>query len=324
MFVLDKTGMSTSNTGSDLPGIAAVERDTGLAKDTLRMWERRYGFPVPLRDGNGERVYPQDQVQKLRLIRRLLDNGYRPGKIVSQPTADLVRLSKGVDAAAPVETEVAASSSTHIELLRDRRVDALRRALRLDLARMGLAGFVGTVVAPLATLVGDEWARGNLSVFEEHLFTEQVMRVLRDALNSLPEEREGLARPRVLLTTLPQEQHGVGLLMAESLLALSGCACLPLGLQTPPAEIALATTAHAADIVALSCAPGMSAAQVWGGLADVRRLLPATVELWVGGTHPALTKRALPAVRVLRDLAEIAPAVSAWRQRNPALPPASG
>ena len=30
--------------------IADVERDTGLSKDTLRVWERRYGFPLPLRD----------------------------------------------------------------------------------------------------------------------------------------------------------------------------------------------------------------------------------------------------------------------------------
>ena len=36
--------------------IAAVERDTGLGKDTLRIWERRYGFPRPLRDAGGERV----------------------------------------------------------------------------------------------------------------------------------------------------------------------------------------------------------------------------------------------------------------------------
>ena len=46
--------------------IASVERDTGLSKDTLRVWERRYGFPVPDRDVNGERLYPADQVERLR------------------------------------------------------------------------------------------------------------------------------------------------------------------------------------------------------------------------------------------------------------------
>jgi MerR family transcriptional regulator, light-induced transcriptional regulator len=53
--------------------IAAVERDTGLTKDTLRVWERRYGFPQPDRDGGGERCYPLDQVEKLRVVKRLMD-----------------------------------------------------------------------------------------------------------------------------------------------------------------------------------------------------------------------------------------------------------
>ena len=53
--------------------IAGVERDTGLSKDTLRVWERRYGCPVPARDAHGERVYSQEQLELLRLVKRLLD-----------------------------------------------------------------------------------------------------------------------------------------------------------------------------------------------------------------------------------------------------------
>jgi len=60
-----------------LLSIAAVERDTGLSKDTLRVWEKRYGFPCPERDRQGERSYPIDQVERLRLIKRLLDVGHR-------------------------------------------------------------------------------------------------------------------------------------------------------------------------------------------------------------------------------------------------------
>ncbi|HRF13460.1 MAG TPA: MerR family transcriptional regulator, partial [Candidatus Accumulibacter phosphatis] len=64
-------------------GIAAVERDTGLSKDVLRVWERRYGFPAPCRDANGERSYPAEQVERLRLIKRLMDQGHRPGKLIA-------------------------------------------------------------------------------------------------------------------------------------------------------------------------------------------------------------------------------------------------
>ena len=60
--------------------IAAVERETGLSKDVLRKWEIRYGFPAPQRDSLGERAYPADQVNRLRLIKRLMDAGMRPSR----------------------------------------------------------------------------------------------------------------------------------------------------------------------------------------------------------------------------------------------------
>ena len=66
--------------------IAAVERDTGLSKDTVRAWERRYAFPLPSRDGTGERAYALEQVEKLRSVKRLLDAGHCPGRILPLET----------------------------------------------------------------------------------------------------------------------------------------------------------------------------------------------------------------------------------------------
>ena len=74
--------------------INAVERETGVSKELLRMWERRYGFPVPERDAQGDRIYPMPQVTKLRLLRRLIDFGFRPGKIILLNTEELERLLK--------------------------------------------------------------------------------------------------------------------------------------------------------------------------------------------------------------------------------------
>src|SRR5436305_14195846 len=72
-----------------LLNISAVERETGLSKDVLRMWERRYGFPKPGRDENGERQYTVAEVTKLRSIKRLMDVGTRPGKIVHKVQEEL-------------------------------------------------------------------------------------------------------------------------------------------------------------------------------------------------------------------------------------------
>ena len=75
----------TPTTPADVHAIADVARETGLQKDTLRVWERRYGFPVPSRDAAGERRYGPDQLQRLHLIKRLLDAGCRPGGVVPLP-----------------------------------------------------------------------------------------------------------------------------------------------------------------------------------------------------------------------------------------------
>jgi len=112
--------------------IAAVERDTGLSKDTLRVWERRYGFPMPERDGIGERAYTLAQVEKLRIIKRLLDAGHRPGRIVPLDALALQQLAdQTVDqpqrnsAAAAVLPGVA-DLREHLALIRSWRAAAWR------------------------------------------------------------------------------------------------------------------------------------------------------------------------------------------------------
>ena len=55
--------------------IGTVERATGIGRDTLRIWERRYGFPKPVRNEKGERIYSESQLRRLQRIRRLLDQG---------------------------------------------------------------------------------------------------------------------------------------------------------------------------------------------------------------------------------------------------------
>jgi methanogenic corrinoid protein MtbC1 len=296
--------------------IAAVERDTGLAKDTLRVWERRYGFPNPGRDAFGERSYPIEQVDKLRVIRRLMDSGHRPGRIMSLSLEELHAL-----AAQSVEAPRSASDlrsdrddlQRFIELTKAHDVDGLRRALSQAAVRMGVDRFVIDVAAPLNRMVGEAWARGYFEVFEEHLYTESMQIVLRNAISTIP--RTG-NRPRVLLTTFPNESHGLGLLMAEAILSLEGCGCLSLGVQTPVWDIVLAATAHHADIVALSFTASLGVNAVTDGLAELRAKLPRATELWAGGQSPALARRSPPGIQVFRDLTEIAPTVARWRSRR--------
>ena len=251
--------------------ISAVERDTGLAKDTLRVWERRYGFPNPTRDAYGERAYPVDQVDKLRVIRRLMDAGHRPGRIIGLPIETLQELAAQAAEAPRGAAELRQAGQEdlqrYIELTKAHEVEGLRRALSQAALRMGLARFVMEVAAPLNRMVGEAWARGYFEVFEEHLYTESMQVVLRNAISTIP---LASARPRVLITTF----HGLGLLMVEAILALEGSRCLSLGVQTPIWDIVLAATSQNADIVALSFTASLGPNAVLDGLTELRAKLP--------------------------------------------------
>ncbi len=74
--------------------INVVEKETSISKYLLRMWERRYSFPRPSRDQKGERVYTNEDLEKLKLIKALMEEGYRPSKIIDQSLNELRELSK--------------------------------------------------------------------------------------------------------------------------------------------------------------------------------------------------------------------------------------
>ncbi len=292
--------------------IADVERDTGLSKDTLRVWERRYGFPQPGRDALGERRYAPGQVEKLRVIKRLIDAGHRPGRLVSRTIDELLALSDAVrearDGGGRRDDEVDAL----LDVLARNDAPALRHGLAVAEARLGLHDFVLDIVAPLTRRVGEAWMGGELRIFQEHLFTECVQNALRAAVSALPPAPPG--GPRVLLATVPGEPHGLGLLMVQTMLVLEHCLCLSLGVQAPTSDIAAAAAAWRADIVALSFTACMKRNRVLASLANLRAQVPPEVPFWVGGAAPALRLRQPTGVVGVLELASIPDALRAWRE----------
>jgi methylmalonyl-CoA mutase cobalamin-binding subunit len=287
-------------------GIAAVERDIGLGKDTLRVWERRYGFPTPLRDGFGERVYPAEQVAKLRLVKRLMDRGQRPGKLLGQ-SVEALNEQLGTPVAGVDADDTA---DWVVPLLKQRELDRLRAELAQRLARDGLQRFVIETVPALNRRIGDGWMSGEVEIFEEHLYTEQIQNLLRSSIHGLSSRG---TTPRVLLTTIKDEEHQLGLLMVEALLAANGAACVSLGAQTPVGDIVGAARATGADIVALSFSGACPWRKARDSLVELRAALPPAVALWAGGAGLAGRARKLAGVRSIDGLGDIAATLADWR-----------
>jgi DNA-binding transcriptional MerR regulator/methylmalonyl-CoA mutase cobalamin-binding subunit len=300
------------NTGLTL-NISAVEREAGLSKDVLRMWERRYGFPKPSRDENGERQYSAAEVAKLRAIKRLMDVGMRPGKIIRSTLDELNALADG--RISPRRDQPTAAAEREIlALLASHDAGALQTTLANLLMRQGVQRFVLETLASLNHTVGDAWMRGELAVFEEHLYTEHVQIALRTVINAFPRQA---GAPRVLLTTFPGEQHGVGLLMVEALLVPEGAQCISLGVQTPIEDIRRAAVAYDVHIVALSFSAAFPVRQAGDGLAALRRQVAPKIAIWAGGEMTRRVRKALPGVTLIADLAATLGALKAWRHARP-------
>jgi DNA-binding transcriptional MerR regulator len=147
--------------------------------------ERRYGIAQPGRDDNGERLYTPADVSKLRAMKRLMDVGLRPGKIIG---LTLPELNAMADARAPARRDDLAPSTERdvLAMLASHDVPGLQGQLATLLMRQGLQRFVLDTVTPLNRAIGDAWMRGDLQVFEEHLYTEQLQIALRAAINTFP------------------------------------------------------------------------------------------------------------------------------------------
>ncbi|MEW8209028.1 MAG: MerR family transcriptional regulator [Candidatus Thiodiazotropha taylori] len=288
--------MSKTILGRKMFAIGTVERDTGISRDTLRIWERRYGFPTPGRNNKGERVYSAEQIQRLQRIRRLLDQGFRPGKVVPLEEEALNKLANTLHDLLLSPRDMDPTHIRLIDLASSGDIPTLNAALEQLLAQEGLSSFVLDTFAPLTKAVGELWAAGRLQIFEEHILTRHLVRFLDVAMS-----RVGYppGNPEVLLGTLPGEPHALGLLMAEALLINSGRATLNLGTDVPLDEIVTAAERSGVSTVALSFSGCYTRNTIRDDLEELAERLPRAVRIWIGGDGVRRLRRLPPSVEIM-------------------------
>ena len=302
--------------------IGALSRATGIAIETLRTWESRYGFPVPERKPSGHRVYTLAAVPRLRRVAQALALGHRAGQVVAASEAALGQLltaSPAMPAAlvppAAAPADAAAATLPLLELVAHFEAERLRQALVADWARLGPVEFLETRVAPLLRAVGDAWTRGELEIRHEHFLAERVGDLLGSLRLPFEEQASG---PLVVYATLPGELHGLGLQMSALVLAAAGCRTLYLGTDVPVAQIAPLVRDLSARAVAISVSRATRGQGSTTLLRRLRESMPRRVRIVVGGEGaPAATKAGIEVVTSLRGL-------DAWGRRLALGLPAAG
>lgn len=289
--------------------ISEIEQETGISCDTLRVWERRYNFPTPTRNQRSERLYDLEQLNRLRLIKQLLDEGMRPGKLHTLDEQQLRQLTDRPDGTTPPSADVAAL----LESLRSGPRYTLPTQLEALRQQYGLRLFLTEVAAPMNRAVGEAWFRGELGIFDEHHYAEQMRRVLTEALGSLPPGDENV---RVLLTTLPGELHSLGLLMVACMLCLEGAQVLLIGTQTPLDEIVRGALESGCNVVGLSCSAHMGRRTIAAQLVKLSKLLPKNVTVWAGGSGVRSLSILQEHIQLFTDLEQIPKALQIMRDRS--------
>lgn len=294
---------------STLLSIAQASSECGITKEVLRKWEERYGFPTPVRDNHGNRLYTGEQVIRLKLIRRLLDDGFRPAKVVCLEVSALIALAAKKNSCQnrPIDFE---HVKDVLAWVKSRDHALLRTKLREELAEHGLAAFVMEVMPAMNALVGEAWKKGEIAIRDEHVYTEMVQVLVRGALDALPTSGNS---PRMLLTTPDGETHVLGLLMLEAVVSLEGAYCISLGAQSPIDEIAWAAIDFQADIVALSFSANFPKKQINPLLKNLRARLPLPVQLWAGGSGTLDIERAPRGIKFVYSLEQALELVCSYR-----------
>lgn len=305
---MDQTAPDAAGNDERMWPMGAVTRRTGIGEHTLRAWERRFGFPTPHRLESGHRRYSTAQVQQLLLISRALGCGHRAGDVVPLTVPEIEELLRQTGVGEGVDT-IGGTEDVVVEVVEACRRfdrDALVGILRHDASVLGMAAFLRERVAPLLEEIGEEWSRGGIEIRHEHFFSEVLEDELR--LMRVPLQVSAGGRP-VVLASLPNENHALGLQVAALAITVAGRAVRVLGPHLPSEEIVHAAEVLDAAAVGVSMSVFAQEEETARELEVIRKALPKVIEVWVGGAGSARLERLSGGIKRLPTLDDLDHAV---------------
>lgn len=226
--------------------INAVSEMTGIPAATLRAWERRYGLPEPRRTESSYRVYSDADVELIRRVRELCDQGMAPSEAAKLVLADLEQRKAPsansadpfVHAAEAIVQAVAAFNPIQVE-------SAVRHAMALGPA----TSIFDRVFKPAMVEIGQRWHDGTFSVGQEHMATQIVETAASTMLRLV--QREHSERVAIL-ACFADDTHTLSSYGFALHMAAWGFGVVRLGARTPPHAIRQAVEELSPAIVGLS------------------------------------------------------------------------
>lgn len=293
--------------------IQVVAKRTGLSADVLRAWEKRYGILDPARSEGGRRLYSDEDIDYLRLLRRATAAGRNVGALVPLSRDELEALIREDETAAtqvPARHEAVPAAAGHI--LVEQGVAAMQAldapglvtVLRRGMIEFEAHQFLGAVIVPLLTRIGDGWSHGRVDPAHEHLASSVIRGVLSEFTATFVPQS---GAPRFLSATPQGQRHEFGAMLVAAEAAAAGWRVTYLGADLPAASIAAAARRTEAAVVALSLLHPKDDPAIPAELEALRAALPPDVVLLVGGPAAANVAAVLERIGALTvaDLASL-------------------
>jgi MerR family transcriptional regulator, light-induced transcriptional regulator len=250
--------------------IHRVAKLTGLSKDVIRVWERRYGLVKPSRSSNRYREYSDEEVALLRFVKAQMEQGATIGALAVEGHDQLVARMR---IAIPVSAE---EQKPHERLLDDLMgsLDPLDKAeferrLNGAVAVIPFDEAVQRILLPLQRRIGELWHEGRLNIAVEHYVTKIIQQKLFSVMNQLPVNEFG---PRILIACPEGETHEIGAQAVAYIAAIRGCHVYYLGPNLPHSDLVIFCETITPDLVLLSLTEVKPEAAALQQLKDLEQL----------------------------------------------------
>ncbi|MDX1950637.1 MAG: MerR family transcriptional regulator [Verrucomicrobiota bacterium] len=303
--------------------IKVVARRTGLSHHVIRVWEKRYTAVNPQRTGSNRRLYSDEEIDRLTLLREITEGGHNIGAVAQLSTERLRALAGEVKHVAPVRASAGDVESNRagrflsecLQAVKELDSGKLEAALKRGNVELGSQGLLQRVIAPLAQSVGDLWRDGTISAAHEH-FASAVIRIF---LGHATQSFAGGANEPVIVIATPSGQiHELGALLAGAAAANLGWRVVYLGASLPAAEIAGSVLQSRARAIALSLVYPEDDPRLGNELMRLREHVGPGVPVLVGGRAMPAYERALKEVGAIpiRDLGHLCSTLENLRRMN--------
>ena len=267
-----------------------------MKPDLIRAWERRYSAVEPGRSDTRRRFYSDADIERLLLLRRVVNTGRGIGQVAGLSNEALQALideeptppplpRRGLGPPQPGLDETT-ESILQLCLAAAQRLDVRELELQIERASVALSrtNLLEKLLVPLMQHIGDLWHQGTLRPIHEHMASSVVRSFLggmRGAYHTDP------TAPHLVVTTPARQHHELGALIAAATAAGEGWQVTYLGPDLPPEEVAAAALQKGARAVALSITYPPDDLLLVDELRRLRRLLGNRVVLIVGGRATA-------------------------------------